>query len=456
MSELDDQLARLERVAAAQLHDVVGRDPIEALRTLPEVVEAAAGIWAALPESPQVTADSDPMDRLLQATRTIGQVLRTHGGAYDSATARDEGLLPLGEALTETEALDLTSSDPAVARGQLMHIVHLSAHAARVRVAGDLIGPATRGQDRPLLQRGLAEATSVDELSGSYLRQAHSRRTTHAAQEPQDPRDLGLMLARWDITAHRAIVTADHPATLIHLAAGQSLSYQALQPLLRAIQPSGVDAQSEQLISRLEQAGRAWTDLGAFWQDLQGAPRSSPVGDRALLEAFRDLRTGFRDVLMRPNGEPRSAEETVSRLDVRDTLESIHQMLVSTAGHARAVDDVTQRPERIPVNARAGQRALTTYLSQETYPDQFLNQDGSAVITPRDIMLDRPVPLPQALRAAAEQHSTEVVRASTAAFHASGLAPTVSAPPSPVRGMSRRPEHVDPSPAGISRTSPAR
>lgn len=439
MSELNDQLARLERIAAEQLHDIDGRDPVQALRTLPEVIEGAADIWSALPETHQATENS-AMERIGQISRTIGQVLQAH--SEDPPHRHwDDGLLPVAEALTATGHLAPRCSDPTDAQYQLVQIVHLSAHTARLRVAHELTGVPARGQDRALLQRGLADATAIDELAGSHLRRQQSKRHQKTTGvEGAHGVDLGLALARWDIAIGRAIASADDPSTLIHVATGQSMTYQALGPVLRAVAPA--DSHVELLTDRIADTGRAWADLSTFWQDLQ-TPRASPTGgDHHVVETHRALHVTFRELLVGPDGHLRPGEETAALLDKSDTLENVHQFLASTAAHARTVDQITGNLGRLTVGARAAQGAVMRHLAEEGDPNQFLPADGSAVIAPRDLMLNRAIPLPPALHGAARQHSSEVVRTSVAAFHASGLVPSPSRAQPYKPAPARRPEHV--------------
>ena len=439
MSELNDQLARLERIAAEQLHDIGGRDPVQALRTLPEVIEGAADIWSALPDAQPATDDS-AMERIGQISRTIGQVLQAH--SEDPPHRHwDDGLLPVAEALTATEHLAPRCSDPADAQYQLMQIVHLSAHTARLRVAHELTSVPARGQDRALLRRGLAEATAIDELAGSHVRQQQSyRHQLSANAENSHDVDLGLALARWDIAIGRAIANADDPSTLIHVATGQSMTYQALGPVLRAVAPA--DSHVELLNDRIADAGRAWADLSTFWQDVQ-TPRASPTGrDHHLVDAHRALHVTLRELLISADGHVRPGEETVALLDVPDTLENVHQFLASTAAHARTVDQITGTFGQMTVGARAAQGAVMRHPAHEEDPNQFLPADGSAVIAPRDLMLNRAIPLPPALHGTARQHSSEVVRTSAAAFHASGLVPSPSRAQPYTPAPARRSEHV--------------
>ena len=446
MSELTEQLTRLERVAAEQLHDIGGRDPVQVLRTLPEVIEGAADIWAGLPGTPHADDDTT-MERLLQTSGTIGQVLQAGSYRHPNRTG-DDGLLPVAEALTASEHLAPGCDDPADAQYQLLQIVHLSAHAARLRLAHDLTGAPLRGQDWALLQRGLAETTVIDELAGSSLRQQQPNRHQHRRPRVEGANgvDLGLALARWDIGVGRAIATAQDPATLIHLATGQSMTYQALGPVLRAVAPE--DTHVELLIDRINDAGHAWAELSTFWQDLQ-TPRASPTGrDHHLVQAHRDLHVAFRELLVAPDGHLRPGEKMTALLDVPDTLENVHQFLVSAAAHARAVEQLTGTPGHLTVGARGAQRAVMRYLAEEEDPDRFLQADGSAVIAPRDLMLNRAIPLPSTLHGAAQQHSSHAVQTSAAAFHASGLVPSPIHPQGPI--PTRRPEHV----AWPSRSSP--
>ncbi|WP_298752946.1 hypothetical protein [uncultured Serinicoccus sp.] len=439
MSELNDQLARLERIAAEQLHDIDGRDPVQALRTLPEVIEGAADISSALPETQQATENS-AMERIGQISRTIGQVLQSH--SEDPPHRHwDDGLLPVAEALTATEHLAPRCSDPTDAQYQLVQIVHLSAHTARLRVAHELAGVQGRGQDRALLQRGLAEATAIDELAGSHLRRQQSKRhqKTTGVKGAYGV-DLGLALARWDIAIGRAIANADDPSTLIHVATGQSMTYQALGPVLRAVAPA--DPHVELLTDRIADTGRAWADLSTFWQDLQ-TPRASPTSrDHHLIDAHRALHATLRELLISADGHVRPVEETVALLDVPDTLENVHQFLASTTAHARTVDHITGTFGKMSVGARAAQGAVMRHLAQEEDPNQFLPADDSAIIDPRDLMLNRAIPLPPALHGTARQHSSEVVRTSAAAFHASGLVPSPSRAQPYTPAFARRSEHV--------------
>ncbi len=220
------ELIRQADVTARMLMlDIDGRAAAAMVRTWPEVVEATADLWRALPREDPATDNRDRLNinRLQALSRGLHlSMIRHHSHPAAAGDPRLGDIVDLLERAHDLvdkfrDEVDPVTSpaargDLSAAKMTLVHALYVGSHAvassvqAHVDVVADLVrGPyqATQLAHGPqLLQR----LRAFEQITGSYLTGRYARTIQAAALDPPPGVErLDDALHTWDLTAHQTL-----------------------------------------------------------------------------------------------------------------------------------------------------------------------------------------------------------------------------------------------------------
>jgi hypothetical protein len=227
-------LAEADQMARLLLLEVGGHSAPTMLRAFPTLVDAAAQLWSAMPNTGQSEwPDVDPMFRLVAVARGIDRALDS--GLWPGAGPTDERLLIMAGNLTQAaeminQPVPAGQPDPALVawgdridgRSYTMHVLYVTAHGVTVGLAehAQMIERQLRrdslrkvpsqhrhNQGEPDAARAMISRLDVfEQIAGHQLFGSN-----RAASEPISLTErLASALAVWDIQGHGSLAT--HPS----------------------------------------------------------------------------------------------------------------------------------------------------------------------------------------------------------------------------------------------------
>lgn len=438
------------------LADAPDWDERALLRTWPEVVQAAAGVWRALPgvwPAEPVSGVRAPhrhdllMDRLEVLAVGLHRSMRGHDwpgpGAGDERLARvvdnftraatlladrDEPVRPFPEAL---------AADLVAARARVMHTLYVGAHGVGLAVGAhvrdlqaSLRARHTIAGRGSLVHARAAQArlAAFEQLVGSYvtMRTDPSVLAGPLVQLPPVDR-LGRALAGWDIQAHRTLTRAPTAAHLMVAAQTQVVVVSLGHALLRAGADTGaLDAgwYAARLAPAVDAAQREWSALAAVWRQM--TPPSARRIDATLGAAAGEARAALL-VLVQEGAGLAAPAVVAGRVDLVRAAGSVQQALSAGADLAQLVRDQTLDPG-LRGAARTVHAMAETLVAARGTPAQAPIEGW---VRARAYAGNTPAVLPDILRAALVAAADRVVEASATAMsaatvldHTRQLAPT--------------------------------
>lgn len=457
-------LHEADRTGRQLLFDATGHDAAALLRTWGEVVDAAADLWRAFPQSP--LAD-DPglsvVDRLQELATRLHRVQL--GWGWPGEGAADERLLRMAETFTRAAELvhrygnetrptsGAAWADLAAARMLTMHGLYVTSHAIGVAVrehrttlqhdhAGSH-GPDTVARST----QTLARLATFEQTAAAYVG-GHFAATAAGEVDPRpDGRRLREALTHWDTQAHRSLTASPTPANLQLATRMQAMVATATAAITHAGVATGA-VQSHQYDDRLAPAldvsQQAWNGAARGWQRLN-TPSGRPDAD--LARAGNELCAALREIT-----DDKTAwappQLMGARVDLAAAAGDLQQALVGAVELAGLTREIAAE-HRLTGPAQAVARLLDDIAPPG---DGHVSRLGAAVSV-ADIHANRTIALPHPAR---HHHTNHADRAAAAATHAASAAawlgpanryqaaPTVSASP---RSRRLQPHEPAPSPA---------
>lgn len=415
------------------------------VRTWGEVIEAAAAMWAAIPDR-----DNDPTMAQLHA-RAARPNPRWPGGGEGDPT-----LTTVAASLTR--AADLVSArrhptaalseaghlDAEAARTRLMHTVYVASHAValaldhhvrdlRRRLEAGRALPA--GESLTHARTARERTTAAERLAGLYLETRWPAALAGQHQPTPDTSRLQTAVARWDVAAHRVLTRSPTIADLSAVAQVQGQLVMATSILTASAAHAGlVDGASfaQRLAPSLVEAERAWAHLGANLRQLTGRDRRR---NPELLLTANELTASLREYTHDHSGlaRPSAVAQDEALWEVTRTLR----------GATAAAPDIAQTVREVLVEAELSASATATHALVTAHLGSDRQEAG---VNPADLAHHRQIPLPGAARGvlaeAADQavHAVRAVDVATGALHPPRTAGTPDRSVAPAAGGWRRRE----------------
>ena len=399
------------------LMDVTGEDAPAMLRTWGEVVQSASELWATLPEP--VRGATSPIDgvtmrRLESMSQGMHRTQVRQGWPGDGPA--DERLLHVAETLTRAADLigrrggHIRPMDTAVradvdaARMRIMHTLYVGAHgvgvAARQHVAD--VELSTRGKSSresrgvPRGQDAISRLAAFEQLAGAYVGNRFARAAQgEQVRGPYGTERLQRALIGWDIQAHRTLAASPTAANLLLASRTQAGIATAAGAILHAGARTGhvdTDAYEHRLAPTVDATQVAWTHVASRWAEM-----TSPADrtDLDLVHAAGELRAAVREVAHDKTTWARP-DVMAGRVDLGEAAQHLQQALSAAVDVACVLRDVAAQDTNLTGPARA--------MSHRANADIDLTdprQRGEDVVwvTPGDVHANRPVAIPQPVRA---------------------------------------------------------
>ena len=453
MSTLDrravgELLADSDLLAREALLEMSANRALGMVREWPQVIKSAAELCAILPHEPTVSS-ADPMAILAAMGRALRHSLAA--GHWPGQGPTDESWEQIGANFTQarrllqglpvaSEAMSTPEQNgPTSANAQVLHALHVAAHATAVAMAGyerdlqrRLEVSARRRQrllERPTaleveLAKGMtARFDAIEQLAAGSL---GARRITAAGQSAtgrhRSATRLGTALAAWEIQAHRTLASHPDPADLVRIARVQALIATTTGVASEAAARRGaVDAGViERVAPALENAQLAWSRAARRWAELTTpASRTDPV----LVEAASELRAAIAAAVANQTGWV-SPDQIAARIDLPATAVTLHRSMVAGVELANVTREVAAdhpglaAPARVIAMRAKGEAEVAIEQGETRF-------EGVTWVTPRQIAVNQVIPLPEPARRGLVNAATDVVAATNQAVAASAhLNPT--------------------------------
>lgn len=419
------------------LFDVSGCDAAGLLRGWPDVVDAAAQLWHALPgrpDDPDLCADLDrPMARLSALTEglVVARGFRRWPGSgpVDHRFHQTALILTQAASLVHRYGADVAPNQQRVrrdiqaARTRLMHAVYLSAHAVTV---------ALHERGRDLRAPGAAEGTPVpisatrspyslassggwvqrigacERTAGAYLGHRFPEQLAGEADAASDPNRLLRALASWDIQAHRSLAAHPTPANLVLACATQARIAETVAALMKVAPPIGGFAACEILRPAVQAAAKAWANLGSRWRDLT-LPQDRL--DPELARAAGEIRAAYGEFTHQSTGQATPAK-IATRPGIPEAVHASMEALKVSSDLAYVVNEKATDPH---LTGPARALSLRAHNDSERIRDTQPRNRGIRDVlwvTPMEIHANKVVPLPRpvanGLRTAARETTQAV------------------------------------------------
>lgn len=431
-------LADADFLTRQVLLDVSGDQAPGLVRTWGEVVEAAAELWAAMPD-PSPGAVTDPMVRLEAVAHGMHRTHLREGWPGHGPT--DERLLTVAETfaratdLVQRHGHDVSPASPRVradieaARMRIMHTLYVGAHGVGVALhehvrdlyhgaAAGLSGspkrePSGVGRRQATIQRFAAfEQMAGDYIGGRYAEALRGEMT----QPPVTHDRLHGALIGWDIAAHRTLATSRTGPNLLLVARTQALVATASAVILDAAAETGhIDAvpYRQRLALAIDASQEAWTHAASRWADLTHPGTRT---DNKLVKAANELRAAVREVA-HDTTTWAAPEVIAARVDLTDAAHSIQQALNAAVDVSHLISEIAATEPDLTGPARA--LSVRAHTEAEQAIQRGERADIDVVwVSPRDVHANRLVPLPGPVRQELLEGSDRTVQATTNAMAA--------------------------------------
>jgi hypothetical protein len=420
------------------LFDVSGTDADGLLRGWPDVIDAAAQLWQALPGRPEdhdLCADLDrPMTRL--TTLSDGLVLargfrRWPGnGPVDHRFHQIASTLAQAASLVHRYGADVAPNEKRVrgdiqaTRTRLMHAVYLSAHAVTVALhdhSRDLrVDAAREGTPLPMSANRspyLVASTAdwaqrigvCERTAGAYLGHRFPEQLAGDAGDAPDPTRLRRALASWDIQAHRTLAAHPTPANLVLASATHARIADTSALLLQAAAAAGAGPPSPATLrSAVKAAAQAWAELASRWRDLT-LPQARL--DPALARAAGEVRAAYSGLTTHQGSCPATPAMIATRPGFAEAVHASLEALEASTDLAYVVNEKANHPHLTgPARALSLRAHNDAEQAREGHPRNPRNHDVPW-ITPREIHAHKVVLLPSPVADGLRRATWEAIQA---------------------------------------------
>jgi hypothetical protein len=342
---------------------------------------------------------------------------------------------------------------PTTANTQIVHALHVAAHATAVALTGyqrDLhhrleVGAWRRQPfiERPTVlevesARGMiARFDAIEQLAAGSM----AARRSNAADQPATGRQLPAIrlaaaLAAWQIQAHRTLANHPDPADLVRAARVQALIATTTVVVSEAAGRRGeIHARAiDRLTPALENAQLAWSRSARRWAELTTAASRT---DPALVEAASQLRAAISAAVANQTGWA-TPDQIAGRIDLPATAMTLHRSLVAGVELAYVTREIAADHPGLaaPAQVIAMRAQGDAEVAIEPGETRF---EGVRWVMPRQIATNQIIPLPEPARRGLVNAATDVTRATNQAVAAAAhLRPTEHAPPRVAADGARR------------------
>ncbi|MFK5634269.1 hypothetical protein [Ornithinimicrobium sp. LYQ103] len=426
---------RANLLARRLLYDAHERDGRAMLRTWGEAVEGAADLWSRLPRRSDLPGTGH--DVITQLERSARTLHRTAGNARQV----DPTLAEIGRTFTRAATLIEASGmqtgtpptrwtprqiqDAFAARVNIMHTLYVSSHAISVALAATA---RAENQDQRLQVHNVTaeelrhRVLDVEQVAHSYINGHHPGALAGRHREPVDDNRIDVAVATWDVHAHRTLTREPTADAMAQVAGAAFSATMHAHRLWRAATDAGqVDPHvlTRDIAPALETMIERWGQSNTLWHNLHH-PQVPPAGE--LREASWELVNAMREVTQDRVG-PATHRTIAQRVDMPSLVRSLHRFHATVAGVG---DLFYQTARRAPfvLNARPLNDLARELATSMVKPGAHLRgrseTDGAdaPLLSPRDVLLRRAVPLPGAVRPLLEEPARQASTASRGALRA--------------------------------------
>lgn len=432
-----------ELIARDVLMDVDQMGGRTMVRTWGELVQSAGDLWQALPKTARnplggdaVEPDDTYMEQLQGITRTM---LRTRAERWPGDGPADSRLLRISENLLKARELvthqrsDVrpmraeVREDLLAAKSRLMHTLYVASHGVNVALRQDIRTLEGIQADRRVIaapesltrsRAAFARVSAFEQLAGSYVARTYPGALGGEHKPKPSGSRLGQALACFDVQVHRTLSANARGADLIVTAQSQALIMLAGHTLLRAGAETGAVDPSQyrsRLSPALEDAQNSWAAMSSTWRVL--TPPSARRPDRDLGHAASEARAAIMEII---HDRATLASPTVmaDRVDLAATARTIQDALSAAVDQAHLVHTVIREPT---LNGSA--RAVNA-MAMGIVKDRPPGGPGTSEqpwVSPRDLLGNRLVPLPEPVREAIHAATAQTVQTVTRAMSAAAF-----------------------------------
>jgi hypothetical protein len=276
----------------------------------------------------------------------------------------------------------------------------------------------------------IARFDGFEQLAGAYLfGLPASSANPDQVREAASARRLETALAAWEVQAHRTLANNPDPADLVRVARVQALITSTTNVLTEAAARKGhIDNDSMQRLAPALEANQvAWSRAAKRWGEL-----TSPASrtDHALVGAASEVRAAIGATATNPTGWA-TPDQLASRLDLPETVKTLHLSMVASADIAYVVRDTAADHPGLTAPARLiGMRAQG---EAEIAIDQGETRyEGVTWTTRSQIAANQLIPLPQPARRGLINLADDVIATTNQA-----VAAAAQLHPSNVKGANR-------------------
>ena len=419
-------LLEADHTARSILMDLDEADAATMLRTWGEVVQSVAELWQILPPvtPPQPATGEhlpDSADLAIRQLQTMSEAMHRAGlgRAWPGDGPADDRLLRLAESFTR--AADLINrqgaprsplsepqrDDVQAARTRIVHTMYVGSHGIAVvvgRHVRDLEmkmakrGGLTTGDSLRRARAAYERLAAFEQSAGAVVADAYPRDLTGEHREPPAAGRLAQALASWDVLAHRGLMARVDTADLMLTARTQALILTAGNTLMGAAADLGhLDRQqyATRLRPALEVSQEQWETIAGLWKDL--TPPSARRVDPGLAMAAVETRAALHELLQ--NGTAvASASLIAQRIDLSRVGRLVQQALATNLDLARVTHEATTDPQLSAAARAVNMMATAARRRDPRYAHTVDDSPLAAWVTPRDLLANRAVPLPEQVR----------------------------------------------------------
>jgi hypothetical protein len=476
-----DQLIRDSDLAAGAILQNPEQMAAPAMqRSWAEVVECAAALWQALPDTPgpvepRSVAMGDHRDAAMN--RLAAMAAAWHRGLIrgnwpGAAGPGDGRLLGIAENLSLAEAKlcgpepprplpRQARADSSVAKARLMHTLYVGAHGITVALQlheRDLLA-ALSGKHRLPFGESLEQTrqtqhriAAFEQLAGSCVARTYPDDSRALFREPIGDGRLAQALARWDVQAHRTLASSTSTADLMVINQTERAIGAWSHLILRAAATTGAvdgDQQRERLSPAMERVEAAWAGMADLWRDLTHRTQRCVAAE--LHHSASEVRDALQEIVH--NGMTVATPEVMAaRTDLCAAAQTLQQSLSTSVNLACLIRDTLATA---PVVGDA--RGIAAIVARSPQAQGFSVEEDMAAawaVSPWAAATNALIPVPPPVQEALAVAADQVLDATSAAMKAGAfLDRTPPAAPvghSPAMGWERGSPmpHLDFGPSG--------
>ncbi|CCH80382.1 conserved hypothetical protein [Nostocoides japonicum T1-X7] len=417
-------LLEADHTARSILVDVGDMDAATMLRTWGEVVQGAAELWRALPTTtPPLPGTArrtpDAADLTMQRLEAMTNARhRRREAGWPGDGPPDERHLQIAGAFARAEDLiSRHASRPVVlnarqradldaARTRIMHTLYLGAHGVSVAVGHHLRGLESKvaihgtlpaGQSLRQVRTAYEHLAAFEQLAGAIVAKTYPAALAGEHRDPPAASRLAQALADWDVVAHRALVDDPRTADLMLAARTQALILTGSNALLRSAAAAGyVDRthHDDRLEPALVATQERWETLAVTMAAL--TPPHERRTNPDLTAASLEVRATLRELLL-DAATTATPALIAQRTDLGLIPSTVGQALAANLDLAHLTSQALH-DRRLTGAARGIHDMATAIWRSESHPNMIDGSPLQAAVAPKDLLANRAIPLPRAIR----------------------------------------------------------